>query len=197
MEASPTTTSNWCKADSLGKEVIVKILSKLPNVDANWLLMDKGSMLKSDSIKSDAPSKTGINYTKGAPYYNVDFIGGFDIVTNDQTINPEYYIDYPPYNKEGVMWCNITGHSMEPEINHGDTMAIKKVNETNINYLPFGEIYAIVTEEYRTVKRISQSDKEGFIRLIPTNPSPEYTPQDIPVSMIRAVFQVLVSIKRF
>lgn len=46
MDASPTTTSNWCKAESLGKDVLVKILSRLPYVDANWLLMDVGPMLK-------------------------------------------------------------------------------------------------------------------------------------------------------
>lgn len=45
MEESPGTTSNWCKAKSLGREVLVKILSKLPDVNANWLLMDKGEML--------------------------------------------------------------------------------------------------------------------------------------------------------
>ncbi|WP_042370502.1 LexA family transcriptional regulator [Bacteroides neonati] len=171
--------------------VIEKIAKLCTDINIEWLITGEGSM-----FKSEEPSPI-VSYSAGRPYYNVDFIGGFDLILNDQSINPEYNIDFPPYNKDGVMWCNLTGHSMEPEINHGDMMAIKKVNESNINYLPFGEVYAIVTDDYRTVKRMSKSEKEGFIKLIPSNPSPEYAAQDIPISMIKAIFQVLVNVKRF
>lgn len=181
------------KEVSPGYDIIKKIADiSSPKISLEWLITGEGSMLK--SVEPIAI----VNYeSKGAPYYNVDFIGGFDVISNDQTINPDYYIDYPPYNKEGVMWCNVTGHSMEPEIYHGDTIAIKDTNETNINYLPFGEVYAIITDNFRTIKRLSKSEKEGFIRLIPTNQAPEYTPQDIPIDKIRKVYQVLVSVKRF
>ena len=172
-------------------EILSIANSKDLNLNTEWLLTGNGTMLK-----SEAPTPA-MSLSQGRPYYNVDFIGGFDLVLNDQTINPEYNINFPPYNKDGVMWCNITGHSMEPEIHNGDMMAIKRVNESNIEYLPFGEVYAIVTDNYRTVKRMSKSNKEGFIRLIPSNPSPEYAAQDIPISMIKAIFQVLVSVKRF
>ena len=130
---------------------------------------------------------------EGAPYYNVDFIGGFDLVLNDQSRNPDYYINFPPYNKEGVVWCNITGHSMEPELNNGDFIAMKEMYSP-IEYLPAGEIYGIITDDYRTIKRIRMSEREGFVRLIPTNKSPEYAEQEIPVDMIRKVYAVLGSI---
>lgn len=51
------------------------------------------------------------------------------------------------------MWCNLTGHSMEPEISNGDVIALKEV-KSPIEYLPAGEIYGIITDDYRTVKRI-------------------------------------------
>lgn len=169
-----------------------KIAASCADLNLEWLITGQGEMLKSNK-----PSAV-VNYEhRGAPYYDVDFIGGFDLVMNDQTVSPDYYIDFPPYNKDGVVWCNVTGHSMEPEIYHGDMIALKDTNETNPNYLPFGEVYALVTNNYRTIKRLSKSDKEGFIRLVPTNPSPEYAPQDIPISHIRKIFQVLVSVKRF
>lgn len=133
---------------------------------------------------------------KGSPYYNVDFIGGFDLVLNDQTINPEYYINFKPYNSPGVMWCNVSGKSMEPEINNGDLIAIKEAS-ISIEHLPYGEIYGIVTNDYRTIKRISKSSKEGFVKLIPTNQSPEFVSQDIPISIIQKVFLVIGSVKRF
>lgn len=134
---------------------------------------------------------------EGAPYYNVDFIGGFDIIINNQTTNPDYYINYPPYNKEGVVWCNLTGHSMEPELSNGDIIALKEVVNTPIQYLPSGEIYGIVTEEYRTVKRIRPSVKEGYVKLIPSNKSEEYCEQEIPISMILKIYTVLGSIRKF
>lgn len=159
-------------------------------INLDWLLSGKGEML----CKHPVPT---INREFiGAPYYNVDFIGGFDIVMNDQTTNPDYYINYPPYNKEGVVWCNLTGHSMEPELSNGDTIALKEMN-TPIQYLPSGEIYGIVTEDYRTVKRIRLSSKEGYVCLIPSNKSEEYCEQEIPISMIRKVYAVLGSIRKF
>ena len=40
---------------------------------------------------------------------------------------------------------------------------------------------------------MGRSNKDGFIRLIPTNKNPEYSDQDIPVNMIRKVYAVLGS----
>lgn len=175
-----------------------KILSAFPDVNPEWFMLGTGPMLRKDiRTESDEEPAPSINQEyKGAPYYNVDFIGGFDLVMNDQTINPDYYINYPPYNKEGVLWCNITGHSMEPELSNGDIIALKEM-KSPIQYLPAGEIYGIVTDDYRTVKRIKMSEKEGFVRLIPSNKSEEFTEQEIPVEMIRNVYAVLGSIRKF
>lgn len=199
-------------------DIIYDIANKF-EINTDWLITGRGSMLKSKSefspeetytdpahgicyVPPTAPINAGtyiepeVNYEyKGAPYFNVDFIGGFDLVLNDQTRNPDYYINFEPYNKDGVIWCNITGHSMEPELNSGDYIAMKEMTSP-IEYLPSGEIYGIVTDDYRTVKRICPAEKKGFVRLIPTNKSPEYSPQEIPVSMIRKVYAVLGSMHR-
>lgn len=140
----------------------------------------------------DAPVK---NTTSGVPYYNVDFIGGFDIILNDQTTTPEYLIDFKEYNK-ATCWCNITGHSMEPEINHGDIIALKEI--TDFSFLPYGEVYAIITTNgMRTVKRIGPASSPENYSLIPTNKSPEYGVQEIPKNYIYRVYQVLGSVKKF
>lgn len=166
------------------------IVENYPLYSESWLLTGRGSMLKE---KTSTPE---VNYEcKGAPYYNVDFIGGFDIVLNDQTRIPDYYINFEPYNKDGVIWCNITGHSMEPELNSGDFIAMKEMTDP-IEYLPYGEVYGFITNSYRTIKRMGRSDKDGFIRLIPTNKGPEYSDQDIPVKMIHKVYAVLGSMHR-
>ncbi len=189
LGVAPNTITNWYNRLTFD---IDAIYTKCEGIDFNWLLTG----ITSCSQKEKEEILPEINYKyKGAPYYNVDFIGGFDIVFNDQTRNPDYYINFEPYNKPGVIWCNITGHSMEPELNNGDFIAMKEMTSP-IEYLPSGEIYGIITDDYRTVKRIRMSDKEGFVRLIPTNKSPEYREQDIPVSMIRKVFAVLGSMHR-
>lgn len=189
---------------AIGSDKLENILRVYPEINPGWLLTGRGSMLKTESaplmdeqvVVKEEEILPEVNYEyKGAPYYNVDFIGGFDLVLNDQSRNPDYYINFAPYNKEGVVWCNITGHSMEPELNNGDFIAMKEMRDP-IEYLPYGEVYGIVTDSYRTVKRIRMADRNGFVRLIPTNKSPEYGEQEIPVSMIRKVYAVLGSMHR-
>lgn len=136
-----------------------------------------------------------VSESKGRPYYNVDFIGGFDSVFNDQTTLPDYNIDCQPYNKEGVVWCNITGHSMEPAIGNGDMIALKEVFDWK-NYITFGEIYAIVTHnDLRTVKIIRKGKDDNHYRLVPIN-TEEYDEQQIEKSQIMRVFSVLGCLKK-
>jgi len=145
-----------------------------------------------DSKKKDSEPK--ISYTNGVPYFNVDFIGGFDIVLNNQTIKPEYLIDFQKYN-EATCWCNVTGHSMEPEITHGDIIALKKIEDKS--FLPLGEVYAIVTSNgMRTIKRLGPSSDPKCYTLVPTNKSLEYGIQELPKDMIQHIFQVLGCMKR-
>lgn len=186
------TINTWLSRNTYDTELI---FAKCDNVNASWLLTGEGNMLSSESEKEEKLPPVNQTY-EGAPYFNVDFIGGFDLIVNDQTVNPDFYINYPPYNQPGVVWCNLTGHSMEPEISNGDIIALREVT-TPIQYLPAGEIYGIVTEEYRTVKRIRLSQKEGFVRLIPSNKSEEFCEQEIPISMIIRVYAVLGSIRKF
>ena len=177
---------------AINSHIIKKILYYHPDLNRDWLLTGEGDMLKSGDEATDKPR---INYSQGVPYYNVDFIGGFDIVENDQTVNPEYLIDFKPYAK-ATCWCNISGHSMEPEINNGDIIALRRIDD--FSFLPMGEIYAIVTKnDMRTVKRIGPSANPDNYTLIPTNKSPEYGIQELPKNMILAVFEVMGCMKRF
>lgn len=131
----------------------------------------------------------------GRPYYDVDFCGGFDIMENDQTTLPSSYIDVPQYNKDGVVWCNITGHSMEPLITHGEIIALKEVYDFE-RCIIYGEVYGIVTvNDLRTVKRLRRSDNEGCVLLVPENK--DYDEQEIRVKDIRRIYSVLGSVRRF
>lgn len=172
------------------RSTLDKISNTFPDININWLLTGDGNMITIETSTSEPK----ISFTSGVPYYNVDFIGGFDLVLNDQTAKPEYLIDFKKYN-EATCWCNVTGHSMEPEITHGDIIALKKIED--ISFLPLGEVYAIVTKNgMRTIKRLGPSTDSKCYTLVPTNKSPEYGIQEIPKDMIQHVFQVLGCMKR-
>lgn len=176
-----------------GSEKLQRILCAFPDLNRTWLLTGEGEMLVQKKEESLPVPKT--SYTTGRPYYNVDFIGGFDLIINDQTIIPEYNIDFSPYNQDGVFWCNITGHSMEPKVSHGDIIAIKEVSDWQ-SYLTMGEIYAIVTtNELRTVKIVRKGASDDVFRLIPINTA-DFDEQEISKSMILRVFEVLGCMKR-
>lgn len=181
--------SSMRKGIGVGK--LENVLNAYPEINREWLLYGEGEMLRQEGRDVPAPVR---GYASGVPYYNVDFVGGFDLVLNDQTINPEYLIDFPLYNRV-TCWCNITGHSMEPEIANGDIIALKEVSDPS--FLPFGEVYAIITTNgMRTVKRIGPASSPDYYSLIPSNKSPEYGVQEIPKSMILKVYQVLGCMKK-
>lgn len=162
------------------------------NIILKYKTTDRPIVVQND--KDENSNIPQISYTSGVPYYNVDFIGGFDIVENDQTLNPEYLIDFRKYN-EATCWCNVTGHSMEPEITHGDIIALKRIED--FSFIPLGEVYAIVTTNgMRTIKRIGPSQNKDMYMLIPTNKSPEYGEQELPKTMIMYIYQVLGCMKR-
>lgn len=175
--------------DSIRKFVVPSILGNTKTIANESSSMDTTS---NEAQSGNNPIKS---YSSGVPYYNVDFIGGFDLIINDQTINPEYYIQFKPYDK-ATCWCNITGHSMEPEISHGDIIALREI--TDISFLPYGEIYAIVTtNDMRTIKRIGPSADPDNYTLIPTNKSPEYGIQELPKNKILRIFEVMGCMKKF
>ncbi|MEG1838959.1 MAG: S24 family peptidase [Bacteroidaceae bacterium] len=175
------------KNGAISSDVMFKLRSKFPFLNIEWLVLGEGTMLKSES-------QPLISYHSGRPYYNVDFIGGFDLVLNDQTINPDYNIDFAPYNKKGVIWCNITGHSMEPEISSGDIIAIREVEEWD-KFMSMNETYAIVTKNnLRTVKKIRKGSDDSHLTLVPVNK--ECDAQEIAIEMILKVYSVLGCMKR-
>ena len=203
MKASEGNISKALKGDP--KILTDKFIKRFNNAfydifNLNWLIDGEGEMLNDTTnnniqIKVIQEDKPRISYTGGRPYYNVDFIGGFDLVFNDQTVVPEYNIDFAPYNQDGVVWCNITGNSMQPKISHGDIIAIKEVVGWQ-DYLSMGEIYAVVTANHlRTVKIIRQGKSEGTLRFIPINTA-EFDEQEVPIKMIIRVFEVLGCMKR-
>ncbi len=175
------------KTKSITEKMASKIISEFSDISKSWLLSGEGEMLKSSQTAVKDYSNNG-----GVPYFAVDFLAGFDLVFNNQTAVPDGFISFP-HIRGAQAWVDISGKSMSPLIDPGDVIAIKLVEDWQTNIL-YGEVYALVTEQYRTVKRIRRSERDGWIRLVPENP--DYDPQDIPVTSIIALYQVLGCAKK-
>ena len=157
------------------------------NISASYLLTGEGDMFKKQVI----PAKVSYDPAIGTPYFDVDFIGGFGEIFNDQTVVPACNVVVPGFEKASV-WCNVTGHSMEPKINHGDIIALR---ECSINDVQYGEIYAVVLDTIRTIKILRRGSTPDVLLYVPINQ--DFDEQEFPVSRIIRVFEVLGSIARF
>lgn len=129
---------------------------------------------------------------EGLPYYDVDFVGGFDETINDQTSVPDCYLSVPGFERADF-WCNVRGNSMHPLIKNGDLIALKEVPATSIIY---GEVYAIVMNDIRTIKKIRSSTNKAKLRFIPIN-TEEFDEQEYHKQDVIRVFEVMGTISKF
>lgn len=169
------------------------IAEKFPVWNAEWIITGKGKPTDIEvqiEVKDNTPK---ISYTEGVPYYDEDFLLGFEEIGTPSSENPDFLIKMPGYEK-ATLWCNASGHSMEPEINNGDIIALQRVED--FSFLPFGDVYGFITTNgMRTIKRLGRASREGYYRLIPTNK--EYDEQEIPISKIALVYRVMGTMKSF
>ena len=194
---SSQAVSNWYTRNTFDAELLY---TKCDFINPAWLLTGKGSMLKDnlsgiktiDEADSSFMPTTSMSPSVGTPYYDVDFIGGFDEVFNSQVNMPATNIVIRGFEKASL-WCNVTGHSMEPKINHGDIIAL---HQCTLNDIQYGEIYAVVLDTIRTIKILRRSPDPDKLRFIPINTN-DYDEQEFDKSRIINVFEVIGSISKF
>lgn len=172
---------------AIGTDKLENILSIYSDISPEWLLTGQGDMLKEEPSLS-----VSMNPQEGTPYYDVDFLGGFDLQENSQAMVPALNI-VANICPRAEMWCNITGHSMEPTISHGDIIALHNCSVEDIQY---GEVYAVVLDTFRTVKILRKSSTPGMLKFVPVNKE-EFDEQEFSISRILQVYEVVGSIRRF
>lgn len=172
-------------------------IGEILGVSGEWIFhgdIEGDNITNNEVISSKNPSIN--NNEKGVPYYDVDFLGGFDLLYNSDQTRPSFYIDFLPFN-DADFWVNVSGKSMGPLIAHGDIAALKRVEDWE-DFLLEGEIYAIVTRNgFRTIKIIGAGEDKDHYTLIPYNKSSDYNNQSIPKRVITHVFRVQGAIKKF
>lgn len=179
--------------NGISEDNIARFLAYANDVNTEWLLTGRGDMLKGSTTKVEISApQVSFDPNIGTPYYDVDFIGGFDEVFNSQVSIPTNNIVIRGFEKASL-WCNVTGHSMEPKINHGDIIALK---ECHIEDVQYGEIYAVVLDTIRTVKILRKSSNPNKLRFIPINIA-NFDEQEYEKQRIVKIFEVIGSISKF
>ena len=198
------------QSNGISEDNIARFLAYAPGVNTEWLLTGEGEMLKpnvpqgsnhysfiahSSLDSSDKDTDNSLitqEVGQGIPYFDVDFVGGFNEIFNCQDAIPACNIIVPGFEKAQV-WCNVTGNSMEPKINHGDIIALRECSVADVQY---GEIYAVVLDTIRTIKIIRRGSEPNLLRFVPINVA-NFDEQEFPVTRIIKIFEVLGSVKKF
>ena len=171
--------------------------SYLNTIEKGKRIISEGLKLKIDSLFSDAPKSSSAYLI---PYFDVDATATPMEIFNDQTSTPSAQMDLP-----GFAGCdfaiNVAGHSMYPSIESGSMIICKKINDKSI--ILYGEVYLIVTQDYRMVKRVKKSSKKGYVICASDNHNGRtstggntYEDVEIPIDKIIHLYLVKGAIKR-
>ena len=178
---------------------IDKISVKYPDLNIVWLKTGVGNMLLSDerNEKTITVNQTAIspNNRKGALIYDIDAtcgLNGRDIEFTDEKVIGS--IDAPEINPESKI-IFATGDSMLPLIASGDRVVIRKIESWD--YFNYGQVYLIITNEYRLIKRVRRHPKDAENLILLRSENPNYDDIDLPKREIIHLFIVenILSIK--
>jgi Predicted transcriptional regulator len=202
-------------------DILSAITNKFVEIDVNWLITGKGSMLKgfqgsvmlntqiSDTEKEliDSVSEPEISiYKLKTDYYGVDkqSIPLFDIqasaglntlFSSQNTQVPLDYITVPNApNCDGALF--VRGDSMYPLLKAGDIICYKII--INLENIVYGEMYLLDIDngddQYLTVKYVQKSDKGNrYVKLVSENRY--HADKDEPIKNIRALAIIKLSIR--
>lgn len=187
-------------------EIIQAIINKYIDVDSEWLITGKGSMLKENMIINlgDPVSIYGNRKTKDAiiQVQEVPFYDGLKATMGLQAL---FESGKPTETLETIKIPNlpkcdgaisVTGDSMYPLLKSGDIVLYK---QTSVDSIFYGEMYLLSVkiedwEEYVTVKYVQKSEKgENYIKLVSQNQ--HHQSRDIMISQISAIAMIKASIR--
>lgn len=180
--------------NGMNEENAAKFLAYFPEVDANWLMTGEGEMLKETTSAQSTCPKTSVavrdSTHKGIPYVRQSAIAGFgntDFTLTEQDVK-EYYV-IPMFRFLNIdFMIDVHGSSMIPKYNSGDIIACTIIRECT--FIQWNKCHVIATREQGIlVKRLRQSDKEGYLTAVSDNK--EYPPFDVPLSEITGIALVV------
>lgn len=191
LKISRHTLYQYFETGELGRKVVTNIVTGLGVTEQDIWGSDAVSEPKSNF--KDLPKQTkGGGRPKGIPMYNIAATAGVvGVFEDDHNETPLFYLDMP-----GMQDCEfgvrISGDSMYPRFRNGDWIGCKEV--TKKEHILFGEVYYIITTDYKTVKYVQpHPENKDWVLLVPHNDAIKPTP--LPKDEIRRLFMVKVNLQ--
>ncbi len=159
-----------------------------------WLIAGNGGMLQ---LNDDSDIEANAS-TEGIPYYNELFScgslgSGFGNTLS--STNPSGYINFPGIEPNADTFIvRAHGDSMinreDPakSITDGTWVALRKLDKSNFRW---GEVYAIATSNGYIIKRVTESQRDGYICCESFNTEDNYTPFEVATMDIVDIAQVI------
>ena len=165
---------------SVSMELIRAINRYFPEVSIEWILSGEGGMYNGVNEYNNLPRNV-------SPYYkSVTVSAGVRDTINDCEA-ADAFVSIPGANAD--FYFPVVGTSMQPEINEGDIIGVKKM-ESFIE-LDAKRVYMIVTHDSRFIKHCS-TDPLDDGTIVCT--SPNYHPFRLKKDEILAIYDVVIKI---
>ena len=166
---------------NISMDLLYALLDHFPEISPLWLLLGEGEMLQ------DSAPRT----TVSIPFYNdLPLSAGYREAFDPGRENPTSYISFP--NSGADFFFPVSGTSMEPDINDGDIVGVKRVEREE--GIVHGDVYMIVTNDARMIKRCYHDNNDpNLIWCV----SPNYPSFPINKNDVCALFKVVNRIQSF
>lgn len=178
---------------TIGVDRLENILTAYPDINGQWVLTGKGSMLiGSGHIVQEPIQPYGTKQNSLIPLLPVEAVAGFgagEWAVTEKDIQDRYLV--PDFNKIDFM-IRVKGSSMCPKYSSGDIVACKKLQQES--FIQWNKTHVISTKEQGImVKRIKKSERDDSYLLVSDNK--EYPPFDVPKDEITGIAIVIGTIR--
>lgn len=172
-------------------------------VNQEWMNIGCGEMINQttflhlarEGVMEVSPDAIHEGDYTGTLVYDIDAVCGTDNRT--MTFTKEMIIGSVnlPGIKSTSHIITASGDSMQPRICNGDRIVIREVEDMRL--LIYGQIYMVITEEYRLLKYVRRHKTDPETMIVLKSDNPDYDDIDIPKDQIVKLFVVenILSIK--
>lgn len=181
--------------DNTRRSTVNKIYNVYPQLDIDWLLTGKGSMLNDSKAELEQPNTANENI--------IDTISDYETWLLPQTAHGGSLTNIPA---DSVLFQNcekivspikdvdfaigIHGDSMAPEYPSGSRVLIKKINPDA--FIDWGKAYVLDTCNGVILKEVLKCEREGFVTCHSINPDPKFADFDLSLNDVYGIYRVLM-----
>lgn len=176
---------------TIGVDKLENILKIYSEINPEWLLTGKGSMLKKDVLDLGAESIGWAVQKKGIPMLPFDAFAGIGDSTvqgiNFDIIEERYVIPLFDGIKIDFM-IPVRGSSMYPKYSSGDVVACRLINE--LLFVQWNKVYVLDSKSQGVImKRLLKGEDND--RVICRSDNKEYGDFQVPMTDIRSIALVV------